>query len=323
MGFTLGRKEVLINTDTDHDKVNFASGAYGTLQVKGYGLFRANHIESIQGFRYTEGVDAQGAFKINDADHFLKGRASGVISVVIRLLSDRHEAEFANEKVFRGPTFTFMVDIKAGQNNQVVGKRVIDTINAYEVAFGAELPFIAGAGGSGGTHPENVYITMKPGFTYLDIGAYAEVDSKWLKTSTRYPYSIARTRAVQPKYTGAYLEENVRMSLPHTSDLYAIEADQLPKLSGKYSTILITARDDQTGGIDSKSKMHKGLGGTRDEDAGKRFHQYIIYFDETGDEIIAHSMNEVALFAEYGTNFAGNFYKADGTVAATIAEWLA
>jgi hypothetical protein len=94
---------------------------------------------------------------------------------------------------------------------------------------------------------------------------------------------VRRNTGEEPTVDGKYLEENVRMSLPATSDVYAINAGQGPVLKGGYTQVTFTMKDTWTdGGVDGDYRMHRGLGGTRDESAGERLHTFTLYFLEGG-----------------------------------------
>ena len=91
---------------------------------------------------------------------------------------------------------------------------------------------------------------------------------------------LVEKSAQEPLFDGKYLEENVRMSLPNTSDSYGISPDEKPVISGGYTTITWKAKDTVTGGVNELCKRHKGLGGTRGEEAGDRTAMFTLYILE-------------------------------------------
>jgi len=90
---------------------------------------------------------------------------------------------------------------------------------------------------------------------------------------------LIKASPVEPKFTGKYLEENVRMSLKHTSDSYGISPDEKPIISGKYTTISFEAQDDKSS-LNNSWERHKGLGKTRGEIGGVRLAKFTLYFLE-------------------------------------------
>jgi len=83
-------------------------------------------------------------------------------------------------------------------------------------------------------------------------------------------------------FIGQYLEENVRMSLPNTSDSYAIAPEQLPFRKGKYATITFEASDEGVS-INNAWARHKFLGSTRGEVGGDRLFKFTMYLLESAD----------------------------------------
>jgi hypothetical protein len=318
MGFTLGKKEVIINTDPDGSKV----GANGSvLFIKGYGTFDLTKARAIRAFRYTAGNFASMQFIGLDPDAYLKGGAtSAVVTFSIEINSDRYEAEFANEMLYMGKTITVSLLIKDTMTKVDIGNAYRAALNEYLIKFGADFPFTYGPGGAG---PYLTNFEMKPGYEHLSFGRFITTNSKYHKNTIRHELNY-HTLPTPPQVTGKDLEENVRMSLPHTSDLYAIEADQLPVLNGKYTAVLVTMDDDQHGSSTVGYRRHKGLGGTKDERAGWRHHSFIVYLEEGGDGIVgntAGSLLDIATAAEAAGIFTGNFFLANGGVAGNPGAW--
>ena len=134
---------------------------------------------------------------------------------------------------------------------------------------------------------------------------------------------LKRTVGRESTVDGKYLEESVRMSLPATSDLYGIDAAQRPVLKGKYAQVTLTFKDDwETGGVDTKYKMHAGLGGTRDETAGQRNHTFTLYLLEGSDVWGTDNALDDILTNVDVTPFITNFKLSDGSTAASIDEFV-
>jgi len=95
-----------------------------------------------------------------------------------------------------------------------------------------------------------------------------------------------------PTFSGKYLEENVRMSLPSTSDSYSISPDEKPIISGNYASISFVVNDTNGGvaGASSYAK-HAFLGTTRGEVGGTRQFKFTIYVLEGSDAWTATTGN--------------------------------
>jgi len=104
----------------------------------------------------------------------------------------------------------------------------------------------------------------------------------------------------EPLFDGKYLEENVRMSLPTTSDSYGISPDEKPMISGSYTTITWKAVDDpDTGGINQIYKRHNGLGATRGEVGGKRTALFTMYIlEDAGMHATGGKVDTILSFLE-------------------------
>jgi len=135
-------------------------------------------------------------------------------------------------------------------------------------------------------------------------------------------------RAQEPNFDGKYLEENVRMSLPSTSDSYGISPDEKPQISGGYSTVTWRMKEVDGSGIDGSWARHKGLGMTRGEMIGEREALFTIYFLEGSDAM--NTPAEGGGNAEKVIDFLvsalpeaeGELKLANGTIVSTTAEWL-
>jgi hypothetical protein len=76
--------------------------------------------------------------------------------------------------------------------------------------------------------------------------------------ATGAAFSVRKNVGEEPTVDGKYLEENVRMSLPSTSDVYAIHGGQGPILKGQYAQVTFTMKDNwNDGGKEAFAAMKK------------------------------------------------------------------
>ena len=130
--------------------------------------------------------------------------------------------------------------------------------------------------------------------------------------------------AQEPTFDGKYLEENVRMSLPSTSDSYGISPDELPHIAGGYTMITFTAIDDSTGGVSHNWKRHGQLGATRGEIGGTREFKFTLYFLEGTDMFDTDAKVDVVLqFLLDNATTTPTMLKGDLAPAADVAEFIA
>jgi hypothetical protein len=131
----------------------------------------------------------------------------------------------------------------------------------------------------------------------------------------------------EPLFDGKYLEENVRMSLPSTSDSYGISPDEKPIIGGKYATVTWRALDTNEAGVDNRYVRHRGLGGTRGELLGDREARFTIYFLEGSDAMAASAggdeNNAELLLAFLKPSGTGVMKLANGSTTTDIPTWLA
>lgn len=126
--------------------------------------------------------------------------------------------------------------------------------------------------------------------------------------------------ASEPTYDGKYLEENVRMSTAYTSDSYGISPDEKPFISGEYTTITFEMKSDANGGIGGGYAPHRNMGGVANEQQGSSVSKFSIYVLD-GSDVYASGGTVEQLY-----NFlaaSGDFLKANGEVAADLADFIA
>ena len=322
MGFTLGQKEFIINSNDDGQVA-----LDGTkLEIKGFGTFDTSKIVSAAGFRYQPGTLAHARWNMPRINEVIpqNGGQNGTFTFTIYADSDRYEAEFANEMLYQGPRFIFSMYITNATTRHQIAAAFVNWAEEYSLKFNAELPFKLTPVGDIDTYTA-IDFDMKEGFYHLTFDKYLHVDGPNFKSPLRYEARTnSFTKPTYPKLSGSYLEETVRMSLPHTADAYAINADQLPKLSGKYAVVSFTLSDTDaaSGGVDAQYQMHPKLGGTRDETTGARYHKFTLYLEEGGAGIIGGATGaalfDIGSFVDAG---GGALYNCNGTTPTDVADW--
>ena len=124
-------------------------------------------------------------------------------------------------------------------------------------------------------------------------------------------------RGVEAINDGKYLEENVRMSTPFTSDAYAINANQVPIIGAKYTMIQWVSDDlAAVGGW----QAHKNPGAVG---AAMTRHKYTLYFNE---DVSLGATSQVKYLADWliaGAPGLGDFRKANGAKAESVADFWA
>jgi hypothetical protein len=133
------------------------------------------------------------------------------------------------------------------------------------------------------------------------------------------------TTALDPTFSGKYLEENARMSLSTTSDSYGISPDEKPQIAGNYATVTFVVNDANVGGIDGQYAKHAFLGTTRGEKGGTREFKFTLYFLEGSDMWTASAGNKVFDVVDWldDSPITPSLLLADGSVAADAATWVA
>ena len=133
------------------------------------------------------------------------------------------------------------------------------------------------------------------------------------------------TTALDPTFSGKYLEENARMSLWTTSDSYGISPDEKPQIAGNYATITFTVNDATTGGIDGAYAKHAFLGTTRGEVGGTRQFKFTLYLLEGTSMFTASAGNKAFDIVDFldDSPITPSLLLADGSVAADAAAWVA
>jgi hypothetical protein len=130
----------------------------------------------------------------------------------------------------------------------------------------------------------------------------------------------------EAKLSGKYLEENVRMSTPYTSDSYGISPDEKPFISGKYTTISFRMKGTYSEGIGGGYVPHRSLGTTAGEQEGDCFFMFTLYFLEGSD--LFGTSNELDTVVTWlngsaNVNVTTDFLKANKDVSASVADFIA
>ena len=336
MGFTLGKKEYIIN-DSSQSPIETVGG---NIRIKGYGTFAPSQVV-VSAVNIGQRFIPETFGKLNIA---IVSAADLGVTVVntpasfkISLSSSRMAAEWGNNYIINSRPFIFELLLDPLDTDAQVADKLTAAFTAYETVFGP-LPFTYGgtapsvdlvakeshlafssnvtvnlpftdspiylgtstyiyggvdvtAGGGSTTLTVNDTTGLRVGDKLKDInGDTAFISNIISGTEIEVsnpladgPVSIRAYTGTEGTVTGKYLEENVRMSLPATTDAYGILTAQKPVLKGGYTEVTFTIKDDwATGGVDTRYKMHAGLGGTRDEAAGQRNHTFTLYFLEGG-----------------------------------------
>ena len=285
MGFTLGKNTYIVNEpsqldgyitentgDTDSDK----------LMLPGIVTVRAGRITDAKKIGTISAV--QGSLEFTPPSADLLGvkqsfeRESGV-SVKIVIDSTRTAGDWSNNSIEMSRPIVVGITVNPGDSADTVAAAIREAYAALDGEYViADLPFEV-------IPPTDAKIELKikEGYEYLNFEALVEFT---IDNNTIRKVIGTITKSVEPAYTGAQLEEFVRMSLNDTSDLYSIKAGQLPVLGAMYNYVEFTAADSWTdSGIDARYQMHKGLGGTRDEASNIRYHTFMLFFKQDGGPV--------------------------------------
>lgn len=124
-------------------------------------------------------------------------------------------------------------------------------------------------------------------------------------------------KGVEAVNDGKYLEENVRMSTPFTSDAYAINAGQVPIIGAKYTMIQWVS--DDLAAVDGW-QAHKNPGAVA---AAMTRHKYTLYFNEDTSLGATSQVKYLADWLIAGAPVLGDFRKANGAQAESVADFWA
>ena len=236
----------------------------------------------------------------------------------IRVSTSRYSSEWATDFIKRGRPFVFEVLINGSDTAAQVATKMVETFAQYEAVFnladnGLPFTYVDSTG--------SVDLVLKD--PYLQFQKDVEFILRGLTYGVKATTTV--TAGSEPAFDGKYLEENVRMSLPSTSDSYGISPDERPFINSGYATITWTSKAP----IDGHYEVHQGIWNDPvDSHPSLQTHQYTLYLNEDSDLI---GPDGAGSYAETLVNFlisapggaAVNLVKADGTVVATYAEWVA
>ncbi len=124
--------------------------------------------------------------------------------------------------------------------------------------------------------------------------------------------------------SGKYLEENVRVSNPYTTDAYAIGAGEAPFVANDYTQITWVARATEGTGIGSGWAPHNNLATVAaDAKVGNRDQTFTLYFNEDACLDNAGPVDTLIGFLIGGTPVIGDFLKANKEGATTADLFIA
>ena len=281
MGFTLGKNTYIINEPSQVDIITNGdgSGAEDMLIIPGVLKIQSDRVHNHKEMVKTD--PAQGSLSFTALSAAQLGieapeqNESGV-AVKFRLASTRTASEWSNNFIEMSRPIVLGITVNPGDSADTVAAAIGEALEAYGAEYlVGELPFETSVAGA------DITLAIKPGYEYLNFQSLVEYTVE--NETVRKTYGTI-AKSDEGAYTGAQLEEFVRMSLNDTSDLYSIKAGQLPVLGAMYNYIEIVAKDDAHMGVDGNYVMHRGLGGTRDETANTRLHTFMLFFKEDSYE---------------------------------------
>ena len=300
MGFTLGKKTYIYNTGdqldlefTAADPNNPGADPSDIMRIKEVGTFRASEV--IAGVT-VDPLPAQ--HSILQGITIPTGAALGItedetgVTMKIVVTSLREDAEFARDYIEKGRNFIVEIEAYPGGDGIELAKKFKAAFDAYSTKFtAAELPFTVVR--TGAVLDFKINPELKNG-DILSFQSPIFINHAGLAKPIELTGTL--TRATEAAYKGSQLEEFMRMSLPDTSDAYSIQAGQVPFPDSLYSMIKWSSMDSWDGsGVDRRYQMHRGLGGTRDEQAGARVHNFLLTFN-TDSAGLTTKKAEIATF---------------------------
>jgi len=318
--FNLGNKEAIVNNISQYP-ININ----GTLmEIEKFGRFDQAKVLRSAGQRFISGSPGTVTVTIpGAADMGIDASAKRVlVTFRFRANTDRYAAEWAIDYIKDSRPFIFELLLDGSDDADTVLAKIVAAFQKYEEMFNQSdrgLPFQWDASAS-------------PALTLTALNNYVSFNSnfEFLVGSNLNPYvavASANTKAVQPVFDGKYLEENVRMSLPATSDMYSIKTNQeLPVLGRGYTSVTWWMQDTTDEGIGGagQAAKHKFLGKTRGERGGNREFQFTLYFTENGDAFGAGGpLSQLVDFLIAGSGSNYEFLLADGTPVTTGDAFVA
>jgi hypothetical protein len=244
------------------------------MRIEGFGTFKAS--EMIDGaVKYPIVAEYRKLADItipSGAELGITEDETGVTMKVV-VVSTRESAEFGRDYIEKGRNFIVEIEAYPGGTGVGLATKFQEAFAAYATKFpAAEIPFTVTR--TGAVLDFAINATLKNSDT-LSFQQPVFINHAGLAKPVELTGAL--TRATEAAYKGSQLEEFMRMSLPDTSDAYSIQAGQLPFPDSLYSMIKWSSTDNWDGsGVDGKYQMHRGLGGTRDEQAGVRLHNFML-----------------------------------------------
>lgn len=315
MSFTLGNKEAIVNSSKMFKQT--VAGTPEILSIKGFANISEDQVLTAKGQRFI--AETFGTMELTAPAAADLGIATGAVNVPvvahIRVNTIRHASEWATDFIKRGRPFIFEILVNGDESAIAIATKLQNAFVEYQLKFNlaaSGLPF------TWTRTAAKLTLTLKSGS--LSFQKYVDF------TANNATYGVKAVTAVtagsEPIADGAYLEENVRMSLPGTTDSYGIAPGENPVISGSYTQITFTAEVDGVG-IDGVSAPHKGAEGVGDQVAPKRVVAFTLYYLEESDLFATGGvMDDLVAFLSGNTAIDG-FLKANGTAATDVADFIA
>lgn len=332
--FTLGNKEVIVNgpsqlpvtVDTD------------LLRVQSFAGFKAGNVLKAYAQRYAPAV--QGVVEVTVPSPAAIGVGADEFQVPVTfniyMKSKREEAEYAIDFIENGRPFALEIEIDGTDTATQVAEKLDEGIKNWVFMFNkADLPFTS-------VQAANLLtLTIKPGIEHLDFVPQATLTASRMGTArTVFAKKLDVTQTTKSEEainSGKFLEENVAIANHANDGSYAIGGpNKTPDINGKYVSITIVAQSTPDGGIDGAWAGHARLSTVAaDTVVGNGEMTFTLYFKEEtalmdfDDDVNVggDTSGDVQKVADFLVNETiatiDTFYKADGTAATDVADFLA
>lgn len=215
--FELRAKQNIINIAEGNVVVDEAKHVF---DIKGFGHFETASIRDVVMSRALTPKVQKSTFSVTAPG------VAGEAIFYIKVKSERHQAEYHNDRIQFGKRIPVSVSIAAGDAEADIKTKIGNAITAQNDAY-QDLPFTCN-----GTN-----IDGKAGKEYISLDADGAVMTKNDGTVINLVWSITVTQKNSMGYgTGRQLEEDVSMLLPSNGPISAAKSDEKPIPSAKYAS---------------------------------------------------------------------------------------